>query len=209
MVLSLTESLPGFEVVLSSEKDVLQTLVGTIRDCWVDDQNQTGLETSPETRPPVLAVNNFLASLDETLLVVLGLCLLSCSDNGDGDCEDLGDSTRNSTQAELSSGSRGLGHIVRSHVDTPHNAVPVEVRKVGRCDTQESPTNSRVKATDTLSIHDLIDSVQRRLILNFVVTGRILDLNLKLRFDTGYHDRHISLSPLFLDPYRSNQGSLS
>ena len=185
MVLSLTESLPGFEVVLSSEKDVLQTLVGTIRDCWVDDQNQTGLETSPETRPPVLAVNNFLASLDETLLVVLGLCLLSCSDNGDGDCEDLGDSTRNSTQAELSSGSRGFGHIVRSHVDAPHDAVPVEVRKVGRCDTQESPTNSRVKATDTLSIHDLIDSVQRRLILNFVVTGRILDLNLKLRFDTA------------------------
>lgn len=193
----LTESLPGLKVVLSSEKNVFQALISTIRDRRVDNQNQTGLETSPKTRHTILTVHDFLASLPETSLVLLWLGLLSCGDNGDGDGENLGNSACHSTQTELSSGSRGLGYFIRGHVDSSHDSVPVEVGEVGRCNTQKRSGNSGVETTETFAIQDLIDGVHGRLILNCTIFALVLDLDLEFRLNTVVAETNeLACSPL-------------
>lgn len=43
----LTERFPRFKVGFPGENDVLEALVGTVRDGRIHDEDQTRLETSP------------------------------------------------------------------------------------------------------------------------------------------------------------------
>lgn len=129
-----TESLPRAEILLPRKQNVSQTLIGAVCNGRVNDQNQTGLQTPPQTRPAVLAVDNLLTRLHQALLIALWLGLLSGGDDGNGDGEHLGHGTGNSTETEFDGGAGGLGHSLGGHVEAPHDAVPVEVSEVGGSD---------------------------------------------------------------------------
>ena len=168
MVLSLTESLPGTKVLLSSKENIPQALIRAICNRRVNDEDQAGLETSPQSRPAVLTVDNFLARVNQALLVALWLRLLSRGNNRNGNGEDLSNSTCHGTKTELNSSARGLGNTVGLHVEGPHNAVPIEIGKVGRGNTYQGTGNARVQSTDTLTVHNLLNSIHSRVVDSFV-----------------------------------------
>lgn len=100
----LTESLPGLEASSARAECLLETLVGTICDGWIDNQNETGFQASPETTDAVRALDDFLSGGKQSPAVNLAGSLLSGRHNGDGDCEELGQSTRNGTKGQFSGG---------------------------------------------------------------------------------------------------------
>lgn len=159
---------------------VLQPLVRSVRDCWVDHQYQARLHASPKTRPTILTLYHFSRSSQHALLVALGLRLLPRRNDGNRNREQLCQRSGHSSQAQLHSRARCL--VVTLHfrqIQCTHGGVPVKVGKVRARDSEQAAHHSRVQPAETLIFQNArngvdgagIMSIIRRLC--FWVVGRI------------------------------------
>lgn len=180
----LTKSLPRLEVVLASEQDILQSLICTVGDGGIDDQNQASLQAAPQAGPAILAVDHLPTRREQSSLLVLRLRLLPGRDDGDWNGEDLSQRTSRSTQAEFDHRPGGLWHAVRGHIHSSDGTVPVKVGKVGRRHTDKRASHPRVQAVDAFPLQDLEDGIQGRFIVvdTFQFLGSVLSLVLDLQF---------------------------
>ena len=183
----LTECLQGRKVLLPREEDVLQPLISAICDGRVDHQDQARLQSSPEPTDAVLALNHLPRGVDDALPVLLALRLLPGCDDGDGNCEELGERTSDGTERQLDDGGRVrlLGVL---EVERPDNRIPVEVGKVGRGDTKQGAAHAVVQTSEAFRGGDLGQGVPRGLVVRVVgfrvsllgVAALYLDLELRL-----------------------------
>lgn len=132
----LTKSLPGLEAGSARAECLFETFVGTIRDGRVDNQDQTGLQSSPKTADTIWALDNFLGSSKQSSAVDFAGGLLSGGHNGDGDCEELGQSARKGAKRQLSGGRVGGSALAVGGIDGADNGIPIKVGKVGGGDTE-------------------------------------------------------------------------
>lgn len=187
----LTERLPWPEVCLAGKDDILEPFVCAIGNSRVYDQNQAGLEPSPEPADTILARHDLAGRVEEALSVLLLLCLLSGGDDGNRDGEELGEGTGRGAEGQLN-GSRWMvaGGLV-SKVQPTNDRVPVEVGKVCRGHAHQSAPNAGIEASDALGRGDSGDGIPRGCVVRLVGLGlfgiaRRLDLDLKLGLDAVF-----------------------
>jgi hypothetical protein len=143
------------QTTLAREHQSSQALICTIRNGRIDDQNHTSLDTSPQPRNAVL-VDDLLRRGEYALLLAFSLCLLPCGDDGNRDCEDLGQRSGDGTHGELGRSAGGLvGSVEPFLVLLPHQTVPVEVGKVGAHDSEQVTGQTIEEARDALLLHDV------------------------------------------------------
>jgi hypothetical protein len=118
----LTKCLPCCQMLLLRKEEFMESLVCTICDRWVRNEDQTGLEASPQSRNAVI-MYNFLCGLYQALPLRLWLSLLSGRDDGYWDGEELRKSTCNCADSQLLDG-REVGRPIAPLEEVSDGRVP-------------------------------------------------------------------------------------
>ena len=167
----LTECFKGLQSLLSGVQDLAQPLISAVCDGRVHYKHQTCPQSSPETCPAVVPVDNIHGSRNHAFSLRLAHGLLPRRHNGDRDCEQLGKRAGYSTEGKLDSGTRRCLEIPVRHIQTPDNGVPVKVGKVGRRHAEQSASHASIKARDTFLRNHLAYRVHGTIVVFFI--GRI------------------------------------
>lgn len=181
----------GSQVDLARVQNVPQPLVGTVCDGRVDDQHQTGFESSPQTTVSILTIDHLLGSSQHALLLSLWLRLLPCGHDRDGDCEHLRQSTRYCSKTQLYGGARrATTRLHFAQIKRPHGRVPVKVGKVCAPDADKAARHAAVQPTEALLFNNARDGVHGASVVWIIsrIAQRIAGFGLDLDLQAGLDD---------------------